>query len=147
MPSSLSHAKTGYMVRSMRLIPRSFVRPAKESDCCCPRVKRVVTRSDDKAEKDAVKLNESLMKSLPWRKDTTPNDTWVAFGVRSAVASLGDEQRCGDGSTMQDKDFNDCVHVCLNGDTLPARKHFAMRLGTFATLNAGYRCGLDPEII
>ena len=30
----------------------------RKSDCCGPRVKRVVTRSDDKAEKDAVKLNE-----------------------------------------------------------------------------------------
>ena len=46
------------MVRSMRLIPRSSVSPAKESDCCGPGVKRVVTRSDDKVEKDAVKLNE-----------------------------------------------------------------------------------------
>ena len=55
---SLSHAKTGYMVRSMRLIPWSSVKPAKGSDCCGPGGKRVVTRSDDKAEKDAVKLNE-----------------------------------------------------------------------------------------
>ena len=45
-------------MRSMRLIPRSSVSPAQESDCCGPGVKRVVTRSDDKAEKDAVKLNE-----------------------------------------------------------------------------------------
>ena len=51
-PFSLSHAKTGYMVRSVRLIPRSSVSPAKESDRCGSRVKRVVTRSDDKAEKD-----------------------------------------------------------------------------------------------
>ena len=33
-------------------------RPAKESDCCDSRVKRVVTRSDDKAEKGTVTLNE-----------------------------------------------------------------------------------------
>ena len=32
---------------------------------------------------------KSLVMPLPWRKDTTPNDTWVVFGVRSAVASLG----------------------------------------------------------
>ena len=42
--------------------------------------------------------------------------------------------RCGDGSTPQDKDFNDCVHVYLSKDTLPARKYLAMRLGTFALL-------------
>ena len=47
------------------MIPRSLIRPAKESDCCGAGVKRVVTRSDDKAEKDAVKLNESVVKSLP----------------------------------------------------------------------------------
>ena len=65
LPFSLSHAKTGYMVRPMRLVPRSLIRPAKESDCCGADVKRVVTRSGDKAEKDAVKLNESVVKSLP----------------------------------------------------------------------------------
>ena len=41
-----------------------------------------------------MKLNEKVGEVLPWKKDTTPNDTWVAFGVRSVVASLGDETRC-----------------------------------------------------
>ena len=34
------------------------------------------------------------------------------------------------GSTPQDMDFNDCVHVFLDEDTLPARKYLAMRLDT-----------------
>ena len=86
MPSSLSHAKTGYMVRSMRLIPRSSIKPAKESDCCGPGLKRVVTRSDDKAEKDAVK-------PLPWeegRRRTTRG--WrLACGAPSPVLATSDD--------------------------------------------------------
>ena len=38
------------------------------------------------APKDTVTLNEKQDEVLPRRKDKTPNDTWVAFGVRSVVA-------------------------------------------------------------
>ena len=60
-----------------------------ESDCSGSRVKRVLTRSEDKvdkAEKDTVTLNEEKGDAHPQRKDMTPNATWVAFGVRSVVA-------------------------------------------------------------
>ena len=130
MPLSLSHAKTAYMVRSMRLIPRSSVRPAKRVGLLRPRREACC---DQERWQSGERRSEAQWRAW-WRKNTTPNGTWVAFGVRSVVASLGDEPWCGDGSTPQDKDFNDCVHVCLNGDTLPAWKHLAMRLGTFAML-------------
>ena len=61
-------------------------------DCSGSRVKRVMARSEDKAdkvEKDTVTLNEEQGDVLPRRKDTTPNDTlWVAFGVRSVFARV-----------------------------------------------------------
>ena len=38
------------------------------------------------AETDTVTLNEEKSEVHPGMKDKTPNDTWVAFGVRSVVA-------------------------------------------------------------
>ena len=61
----------------------------EESDCSGSRVKRVLTRSEDKvdkAENDTVTLNQEKGEVHPQRKDMTPNVTGVAFGVRSVVA-------------------------------------------------------------
>ena len=61
----------------------------EESDCSGSRVKRVLTRSEDKvdkAENDTVTLNEEKSEVPPRRKDMTPNAPWAAFGVRSVVA-------------------------------------------------------------
>ena len=72
----------------------------EESDCSGSRVKRVLTRSEDKvdkAEKDTVTLNEEKGEVHLQRKDMTPNVTGVASGVRSVVAwrktvTLNEEQ-------------------------------------------------------
>ena len=61
----------------------------EESDCSGSRVKRVLTRSEDKvdkAENDTVTLHEEKSEVHPGRKDMTPNVPWAAFGVRSVVA-------------------------------------------------------------
>jgi len=59
---SPGHAKTGYMVRLLRLIPTYRFWLAKESDYHGSPVKRVVTMSDDTVEKDTVALNEEMGK-------------------------------------------------------------------------------------
>ena len=50
-------------------------------------------------------LNEEQGEVLTRRKDTTPNDTWVAFGVRSVVASLGDEYGMMSPTTSVESNF------------------------------------------
>ena len=93
---SLDQPVVGYMVKSMRLIPTNTVGQACDR-VRLPRLPREAgfdqERGQSKVENDTVTLNEEQGDILPRRKDTTPNDTWVAFGVRSVVASLGDE--CG----------------------------------------------------
>jgi len=60
----------------------------EESDCSGSRVKRVLTRSDDKADfakKDTVTINEEKDEVHPQRKDMTSNVVGT-FGVRSVAA-------------------------------------------------------------
>ena len=97
---SLGHAKTGYMMRSMRLLQTSSFRPSEGSDCCGPRVKRVVTRSDDKAEKDAVKLNEERGE-VPSMEEGLDVDRLCGSTSRTRcqLVKLAKEFHCGDASS------------------------------------------------
>ena len=88
---SLGQSKAGFLVKSMRLIPTNMVGQTCER-VILPWLPREACydqeRGQSEVEKDTVTLNEKQDEVLPRRKDKTPNDTWVAFGVRSVVAKM-----------------------------------------------------------
>ena len=90
---SLNQPAAGYKVKSMRLISTNTVGQA----CDGVRLRRIPReacydqeRGQSKVEKDTVTHKEEKGEVQPQRKNTTPNVTGVASGVRSVVGGRED---------------------------------------------------------
>ena len=80
---SLGQPVAGLLVKSMRSTPTNMVgQTCERVGDCGFYVKRVMTK-----RRKTVTLNVEKGEVHPRRKDKLQNDTWVAFGVRSVVAS------------------------------------------------------------